>query len=112
MEFIRINSKQDLDKQLAQAKAMNRPVMVDYYADWCVACKEFEKYTFSDQSVQSDLERFVILQIDATQNSQSVSGILASQSVFGVVSLLVKACLVCQRLIFGYQMVKRLNQPE
>lgn len=84
LEYIRINSKQDLDQQLAQAKAMNRPVMVDYYADWCIACKEFEKYTFSDQSVQSDLERFVILQIDATQNSQSVSGILASQSVFGL----------------------------
>lgn len=84
LEFIRINSKQDLEQQLAQAKEMNQPVMIDYYADWCVACKEFEKYTFSDQSVQSDLERFVILQIDATQNSQSISSILASQSVFGL----------------------------
>ncbi|VEI48777.1 thiol:disulfide interchange protein DsbD [Actinobacillus equuli] len=43
--------------------------MLDLYADWCVACKEFEKYTFTDQAVQQKLAEMVVLQVDMTNNS-------------------------------------------
>ncbi|MCX7631638.1 MAG: thioredoxin family protein, partial [Geminicoccaceae bacterium] len=50
------------------AQAAGRPVLLDLYADWCLACKEMERYTFSDPGVQGELRRFVLLQADVTAN--------------------------------------------
>ena len=62
----RVSSVAELDQALAQAKG--QPVMLDLYADWCVACKEFEKYTFSSPDVQQALKGTVLLQVDVTKN--------------------------------------------
>ena len=67
--FTRIDSVTDL--QSALASSSGKPVMLDFYADWCVACKEMERYTFSDPDVQKRLADFVKLQADVTANSPS-----------------------------------------
>ena len=64
--FTRIKTVADLDAAVAAAKLENRPVMLDFYADWCVSCKEMEKYTFPDPAVQAALENAITLQADVT----------------------------------------------
>lgn len=66
--FKRIKSVADLDRELAQAQSSGRPVLLDFYADWCVSCKEMERYTFSDPTVIAEMNRFVLLQADVTAN--------------------------------------------
>ena len=62
--------------------------MLDLYADWCVACKEFEKYTFSDTQVQSALSNVQLLQADVTANNNTDSALLQSLRVLGLPSIL------------------------
>jgi thiol:disulfide interchange protein DsbD len=64
--FQPIKSVDDLDRELASASERNKPVMLDFYADWCVSCKELERYTFSDPRVAQVLSDFVLLQADVT----------------------------------------------
>jgi thiol:disulfide interchange protein DsbD len=84
IEFIAINNVEGLNQQLALAKQAGKPVMLDFYADWCVACKEFEKYTFHDESVEPILEKFVLLQADVTQNQPQDIQLLQSMRVLGL----------------------------
>ncbi len=65
-EFKRIKSVADLDRELAAASARGQPVMLDFYADWCVSCKEMERYTFSDPEVVRILSNYHLLQADVT----------------------------------------------
>ena len=65
-QFQRIKSVADLDREVASATSRNKPVMLDFYADWCVSCKELERYTFSDPKVAQVLSDFVLLQSDVT----------------------------------------------
>jgi len=62
----RIKTSADLDAQLARAVAAGQPVMLDFYADWCVSCKELEKYTFPDPAVRKALASAITLQADVT----------------------------------------------
>lgn len=64
--FKRIKGMAELERELAAATSTGRPVMFDLYADWCVSCKELEKYTFADPSVQQTLAKAVLLQSDVT----------------------------------------------
>lgn len=70
-EFILVKDLQDFEQKLADANAQGKSVMVDLYADWCVACKEFEKYTFPDPKVQQILGNTVWMQIDLTENTDT-----------------------------------------
>jgi thiol:disulfide interchange protein DsbD len=66
LEFTRIKTVDDLDRAVAAASAAGRPVVLDFYADWCVSCKEMEKYTFPDPAVRAALADAVVLQADVT----------------------------------------------
>ncbi len=86
LNFTRIASVDELDQALAQARG--KPVMLDLYADWCVACKEFEKYTFSDPQVQAALKETVLLQADVTANSPEDAALLRHLGVPGLPTIL------------------------
>ena len=62
--------------------------MVDLYADWCVACKEFEHYTFPDPQVQSEFSHYQLIQIDLTQSDNETIELMEAYSVFGLPSIL------------------------
>lgn len=68
LHFRNIKSSDDLDRAVAEAGAAGQTVMLDFYADWCVSCKEMEKYTFTDPAVQQALSGFVLLKADVTAN--------------------------------------------
>ncbi|EOC0059243.1 protein-disulfide reductase DsbD [Cronobacter turicensis] len=86
LAFTRIATVDDLDRALAQAKG--KPVMLDLYADWCVACKEFEKYTFSAPDVQRALDGTVLLQADVTANSAADVALLKRLNVLGLPTII------------------------
>jgi thiol:disulfide interchange protein DsbD len=71
LSFKRIKSVADLERELAAAKAAGRPVMLDFYADWCVYCKQMEKNTFPDPAVQAALADAVLLQADVTDQDDA-----------------------------------------
>lgn len=79
--FRRIRNVAELDQQLAAAKG--RPVMLDFYADWCVSCKEMERFTFSDPQVQQQMQAMLVLQADVTANSADDNELLRRFGLFG-----------------------------
>ncbi|WP_336818272.1 protein-disulfide reductase DsbD [Cedecea sp. MMO-103] len=86
LSFNKIANVEQLDAALAGAKG--KPVMLDLYADWCVACKEFEKYTFSDPQVQKALSGTVLLQADVTANNADDKALLKHLQVLGLPTIL------------------------
>ena len=83
LAFDRVKDVAALDARLAQAKADGRAVMLDFYADWCVSCKEMERFTFSDPKVQARLKDVVLLQADVTANSDADKALLKRFRLFG-----------------------------
>lgn len=86
LPFQRISNSQQLDSALQQAQG--RITMVDLYADWCVACKEFEKYTFSDDGVRSALSNVQLLQANVTANNAQDNALLQHLQVLGLPTIL------------------------
>lgn len=82
--FKKISTIEDLNRELEAAKAQGKPVMLDFYADWCVACKEFEKYTFHNDKVEPLLGEFILLQADVTKNSPEDIALLQQLKVLGL----------------------------
>jgi len=80
-KFERIRSLAELDRRVAQAGG--RPVMLDFYADWCVSCKEMERFTFSDRQVRSRMGRMLLLQADVTANADQDQELLKRFGLFG-----------------------------
>jgi thiol:disulfide interchange protein DsbD len=81
--FRRIKSVADLEREVAAASAAGKPVMLDFYADWCASCKEMEKYTFPDPQVQALLAGAVLLQADVTKNDDEDRALLNRFEIFG-----------------------------
>jgi thiol:disulfide interchange protein DsbD len=82
-EFKRIKTVADLEREVAAASAAGKPVMLDFYADWCVSCIEMEKFTFTDPGVQAEFERAVLLQSDVTANDDEDQALLKHFSILG-----------------------------
>ena len=78
--FERVKTSAELDARLAAA---DRPVMLDFYAAWCVSCKEMEKFTFSDPQVAARMRRMLLLQVDVTANSEEDKALLKRFGLFG-----------------------------
>lgn len=68
LTFTKIKNISELNQALDNAKTQNKPVMLDFYADWCIACKIMDRTTFADPSVQSALQNFILLRADVTAN--------------------------------------------
>lgn len=87
-EFVKARNLNDLQQKIAAANAQDKTVMVDLYADWCVACKEFEKYTFPDQGVVTALNNTVWMQMDLTDNTPERQEIFDEFEVLGLPTIL------------------------
>jgi len=83
LEFQRIKTVGDLDRELAAASAAGKTAILDFYADWCVSCIEMEEYTFTDAGVQEALSNTVTLQADVTANDEADQELLQRFGVFG-----------------------------
>lgn len=80
VSFRRVSTVEELD---AAVRGAGRPVMLDFYADWCVSCKEMERFTFTDPAVQARLGKALLLQADVTRNSESDRALLKRFQLFG-----------------------------
>ena len=83
LPFQRIKTVDDLDREIAIASSEGKSVMLDFYADWCVSCKEMEAWTFTDSSVRDALSNTVWLQADVTANDAEDKALLDRFGVFG-----------------------------
>jgi len=87
-EFLRIESPADIRKQLQLASRSNTPVVLDFYADWCISCKVMERNVFSDAAVTASLEPFTLLQLDMTDNTPEQQAMLNELGLFGPPAIL------------------------
>jgi thiol:disulfide interchange protein DsbD len=115
LDFKRIKNLTELDTALQSAKG--KPVMLDFYADWCVSCKELDQFTFSDPRVQTALKDTLLLQVDVTANSEDDKALLQKFNLFGPPGILFfnsKAQLETSLKVIGYQnaddFLQTLNQ--
>lgn len=76
LDFKKVKGYDEAIKVLNEAKQQGKPVFIDIIADWCVYCKQMDKYTFGDEKVQTELRKFQLLKIDITDNSESDKKIL------------------------------------
>lgn len=83
LPFRMIKSTADLDREIAAAASAGRPLMLDFYADWCVACKEMEKYTFPEPAVHAALDGFVLLKADVTANDAVDQALMKRLGIIG-----------------------------
>lgn len=88
LAFQQVKGVAGVEQAVARAAAENRPVMLDFYADWCVSCKEMEKYTFSNPAVQAALEQAIMLQVDVTANDAQDRELLKRYGLFGPPAIL------------------------
>jgi thiol:disulfide interchange protein DsbD len=86
--FRYVKGPQGLDQALREAASQSKPVMLDFYADWCVSCKEMEKYTFSDPRVQAAWSEAILLKTDVTANDAQDQALLKRFGLFGPPAIL------------------------
>ena len=89
LSFIVIQSPSELDAQLSKAKEDKKLVLLDFYADWCISCKEMEVSTFADPEVIKELKQFVLIQADVTKNSADNQALLKRFGLFGPPGILI-----------------------
>lgn len=88
LEFAPIKKMRDLKSVFSAAYAQNKPVMLDFYADWCIECKRMEKTTFADQQVQKQLENVMLIKADVTANDSDDQNLLKSMGLIGPPAIL------------------------
>lgn len=84
----KVNNIAELNAALTLAQQQNKAVMLDFYADWCVSCKEMESFTFSDAQVQHRLNDMMLLQVDMTNNTEEQQALLKQFSLVGPPAIL------------------------
>ena len=89
LSFTVIYSPAELDVQLNKAKQENKLVLLDFYADWCISCKEMEVNTFTNAEVSKELKQFVLLQADVTANSPENQALLKRYGLYGPPGILI-----------------------
>jgi len=89
LAFIVIHSPAELDAQLSKAQEDKKLVLLDFYADWCISCKEMEINTFANPQVSQELKQFVLLQADVTTNSPENQALLKRFGLFGPPGILI-----------------------
>ena len=110
IEFQRIKTVEDLDREIASASEQGKSAMLDFYADWCVSCKEMEEYTFTDSGVQAALSNTVLLQADVTKNDAEDKVLLDRFGVFGPPTIIFFGTDGQQRN--GYEVVGYMKATE
>jgi thiol:disulfide interchange protein DsbD len=85
-KFEKITSIEELDSILAENRG--KKVLVDFSADWCTACKEYEEKTFSDEAVKTAMDKYVLVQVDVTANDEASKSISKKYGVFGPPAIL------------------------
>lgn len=88
LPFINVTTPEALERELAQAKSLGQPVMLDFYADWCVACIELEVVTFADSAVQTALKPYRVIKVDVTANDERAKALNKAYSVIGPPALI------------------------
>ena len=110
LAFTRIKTVEQLDAALAQTGG--KTAMLDFYADWCVSCKEMEKLTFIDPAVQATLARTVLLQVDVTANDAADKAMLKRFGLFGPPGIILfdrAGREIADSRIIGYQDARKFN---
>ncbi len=88
LPFETVSTEADLDRLLQQAKANSQPVMLDFYADWCISCIELDYVTFSDAGVQRSLAPFKLIKLDVTANDDEAKALYKRFSIIGPPALI------------------------
>ncbi len=110
LQFKPIKSTADLERELKRAAAENRLVMLDFYADWCIYCKDFEKYVFTDPRVIETLKDVVLLKADVTDNDEVDKALLKQVGVTAPPAILFYD--TTGREMRGYRLVGAMNADE
>lgn len=111
IDFTRVRSVAELDAALAQTGG--KPAMLDFYADWCVSCKEMEKFTFTDARVREKLSQMVLLQIDVTANNADDKAMLKRFQLFGPPGIILfnhQGRELSSKRVIGYQNANQFLQ--
>ncbi|MDF0752040.1 protein-disulfide reductase DsbD [Marinobacter sp. 71-i] len=87
-QFVRLESPADIRNELSRASRSGTPVMLDFYADWCISCKVMERNVFSDGSVIQALAPYKLLQLDMTDNTPAQQALLEELGLFGPPAIL------------------------
>jgi len=107
--FTRIRSLAELNRTLAAARA---PVMLDFYADWCISCKEMERFTFNDPDVARRMAQFTLLQADVTGDTQEDRALLKQFRLFGPPGIMffdAQGQALPQTRVIGFQNAQRFS---
>jgi len=110
VRFERVRSLAELEGRL---RAVSAPVMLDFYADWCVSCKEMERFTFSDARVREKMRSMVLLQVDVTANNEDDKALLKRFNLFGPPGIIFfdrKGQEISGVRVIGYQPADRFLQ--